>query len=108
MSKLDAYQAAWRENLARLASAPNVVIKLSALSSAAPANFFTATISDWIRQCIELFGPDRCMFASNFPIDRLFVTYSHLLYAFRRSVADLSPSEQEAVFATTAERAYRI
>jgi predicted TIM-barrel fold metal-dependent hydrolase len=108
VSKLDAYQAAWRENLTRLAAAPNVVIKLSALSSAAPANFFTATVSDWIRQCIDIFGPDRCMFASNFPIDRLFVTYSHLVYAFRRSVEDLAPGEQEAVFATTAERVYRI
>jgi len=108
VSKLDAYQAAWREALARLATAPNVVIKLSALASAAPANFFTATISDWIRQCIDLFGPDRCMFASNFPIDRLFVTYAHLVYAFRRSVEVFTPDEQEALFATTAERVYRI
>jgi predicted TIM-barrel fold metal-dependent hydrolase len=108
VSKLDAYQAAWREDLTRLATAPNVVIKLSALSSAAPANFFTATVSDWIRECIDIFGPERCMFASNFPIDRLFVTYAHLLYAFRRSVEDFTTAEQEAMFATTAERVYRI
>lgn len=108
VSKLDAYQAAWREELARLAAAPNVVVKLSALSSAALPNFFTASITPWIRQCIELFGPERCMFASNFPIDRLFVTYSHLLHAFRTAVADLSSAEQSQLFAGTAERVYRI
>jgi len=108
VSKLDAYQAAWLENLAQLATAPNVVVKLSGLSSGAPANFFTATIADWIRPCIDVFGPERCMFASNFPIDRLFVSYPHLVYAFRRAVEDLTVTEQEALFATTAERVYRI
>ena len=48
------------------------------------------------------------MFASNWPIDKLFVTYGELLGAFARIVEECTPSEQEALFATNAERVYRI
>lgn len=108
VSKLDSYFAAWSAGLAELATADNVVCKISALSSAALPNFFTASLRRWADRCLELFGPQRCMFASNWPIDKLFVTYPRLLSAFRQVAADLTPSEQEAMFATTAERVYRI
>ena len=108
VSRLDAYYDAWRSALSRLAPAANVVCKISALSSGAVPNFFTDSVRRWVLTCIELFGPERCMFASNWPIDKLLVTYARLLAVFRRIAEELSPGEQEAVFATTAERVYRI
>jgi predicted TIM-barrel fold metal-dependent hydrolase len=108
VSRLDAYFDQWRGALARLAVAPNVVIKISALSSGAVPNFFTDSIRRWVLTCIDLFGPDRCMFASNWPVDKLFVTYARLLATFRRIVEDLAPGEQQALFGSTAERVYRI
>jgi predicted TIM-barrel fold metal-dependent hydrolase len=108
VSRLDSYFAQWRAALARLASAPNVVIKISALSSGAVPMFFTDSIRHWVRECIELFGPQRCMFASNWPIDNLFTTYPRLLATFRTIVEDLTDDQQDAVFAGTAERVYRI
>jgi predicted TIM-barrel fold metal-dependent hydrolase len=70
--------------------------------------FFTDSIRRWVWVCIELFGPDRCMFASNWPIDNLFTTYPRLLATFRTITEDLTVDERDAVFAGTAERVYRI
>jgi predicted TIM-barrel fold metal-dependent hydrolase len=108
VSRLDAYFEQWRATLARLAAAPNVVCKVSALSSGAVPNFFTASIRRWVLTCIELFGPQRCMFASNWPVDKLFVTYARLLVSFRTIVEDFSPDDRRALFVATAERVYRI
>jgi predicted TIM-barrel fold metal-dependent hydrolase len=108
VSRLDAYFEQWRATLTRLATAPNVVCKISALSSGAVPNFFTDSIRRWVLTCIDVFGPDRCMFASNWPVDKLFVTYARLLAAFRQIVEDLTPGEQQALFGLTAERVYRI
>jgi predicted TIM-barrel fold metal-dependent hydrolase len=108
VSKLDAYYEQWRAALAPFRDKPNVVCKVSALSSAALPNFFADSIRRYVLTCIDTFGPDRCMFASNWPIDKLFVTYARLLAVFRGIVQDFTPAEQEAMFATTAERVYRI
>jgi predicted TIM-barrel fold metal-dependent hydrolase len=108
VSKLEEYQQRWRSGLRELAQSPNVVCKISALSSGALPNFFVDSIRDWVLYCIDAFGPGRSMFASNFPIDRMFVTYPRLLAAFRRVVEGFSPAEQTQMFASTAERVYRI
>jgi predicted TIM-barrel fold metal-dependent hydrolase len=108
VSKLDDYQQAWRAGLRKLAQAPNVVVKMSGFSSGAPANFYAVTLRQWIRECVDAFGPERSMFASNFHIERLFVTLPKLFRTYRRAVEDYSPAEQEAIFVGTAERVYRI
>jgi predicted TIM-barrel fold metal-dependent hydrolase len=108
VSRLDGYFARWRQAAERVAELDNFVCKISALSSGAPATFFVDGIRRWVLGCIECFGLERCMFASNWPIDKLFVTYEQLLAAFKEIVEDCSPSEQEALFATNAERVYRI
>jgi predicted TIM-barrel fold metal-dependent hydrolase len=108
VSKLDDYQFAWRKALRKLASAPNVVVKISGLSSGAPANFYAAIVRNWIRECVGVFGPDRCMFGSNFHIERLFVTMPKLFRTYRRAVDDLTPREQDQMFLKFAERVYRI
>jgi predicted TIM-barrel fold metal-dependent hydrolase len=62
----------------------------------------------WVRECVETFGPERSMFASNFHVERLFVTLPKLFRTYRRAVEDYSLAEQDAMFAGTAERVYRI
>jgi len=108
VSRLDEYQTAWRTGLRKLAEAPNIVVKISGLSSATPANFYAVTMRQWIRACVETFGPDRCMFASNFHAERLFVTMPKLFRTYRRAVDDFTSEEQDAMFRRTAERVYRI
>ncbi len=90
VSKLDDYQQAWRTALRKLAQAPNVVVKISGLSSGSPANFYAVTMRQWIRECVETFGPERSIFASNFHVERLFVTLPKLFRTYRRAVEDFT------------------
>jgi predicted TIM-barrel fold metal-dependent hydrolase len=55
-----------------------------------------------------VFGPGRCLFGSNFPIEKLWTSYGELLGAYRDAVASLTPKEQLAVLHDTAVRVYRI
>ena len=61
-----------------------------------------------IRWCIEQFGVDRCMFESNFPVDRASCDYVTLWNAFKRIASGASASDKDALFAGTARRAYDI
>ena len=61
----------------------------------------------WIRTAIETFGADRCMFASNFPVDWLYSSYDALLEAFHESTIDFSAGDRDGLFASNAERIYR-
>ena len=58
--------------------------------------------------CIEQFGPDRCMFESNFPVDKVFCSYNVLYNAFKRLSQGYSPLERAAMFHDTAARVYSI
>jgi len=102
------YFAAWSDKLTVFATRPNVVVKISALASGADPDWTVASIRPWVRHCIEVFGPDRAMFGTNWPIDRLFGTYERLLDAYRECVADLSAAEQRALFVGTATRVYEL
>ena len=103
----DDYFNAWSAGLRRLAAAPNIVCKVSALGGADP-NWTVPSIRRWVLGCLEAFGADRCMFASNWPVDRLFSTYDRLVTAYAEIVAELSPDEQQAFFRGTAERVYQV
>jgi predicted TIM-barrel fold metal-dependent hydrolase len=108
-SRSDDYFTAWSSGLRRLAGgAPNVVCKISALASGADPNWTIGSIRPWVMGCIEAFGPDRCMFASNWPVDKLFGSYRDLMNAYREIVDDLSPAEVAQLFTATTERVYRI
>ena len=61
-----------------------------------------------IRWCIEQFGADRCMFESNFPVDRMSCSYAVLWNGFKRMTADRSDAERAALFHDTATRVYRL
>ena len=110
----------WRRGIAAVAECPNVVCKLGGIGMPRTGfDWHTRTtpigseeladdMAPLINYCIEQFGPDRCMFESNFPVDK--VSYSHhVLYnAFKRLSAGYSASERAAMFHDTAARVYHI
>jgi predicted TIM-barrel fold metal-dependent hydrolase len=67
-----------------------------------------AQIAPLMSYCIEQFGPDRCMFESNFPVDKVSFSYPVLFNAFKRFSKGYSALERAALFHDTATRAYRI
>ena len=69
---------------------------------------FLAAQRRWYEHTIECFGPERCMFESNFPVDRFSLSYGVLWNAFKRLASQYSEPEQAAMFAATARRVYRL
>ena len=63
---------------------------------------------DEVRFCIDAFGPDRCLFESNFPVDKRGCSYVVLWNAFKRIAEPYSPDEQRDLFHDSAARAYRL
>ncbi len=101
------YFAFWGRELERLAKAPNVIVKVSALDMCDPT-WTVESWMPWVRACIDAFGTDRVVFASNWPFGRLHASYPDVLDAFAMIIAEYSPAEQSAMFATNAERWFRI
>ena len=67
-----------------------------------------AALSPLMQYCIEQFGPDRCMFESNFPVDKVSYSYNVVYNAFKRLSQGYSAAERAAMFHDTAVRVYRI
>lgn len=99
--------AAWREGMRRLADCPNIVSKLSALGTFLHRND-PDHIAFVVRETVSLFGADRCMFGSNFPIEKLWTTYSDLVAAYRAALGGFSLEAQRQVLHDTAARVYRL
>lgn len=98
--------AAWRAALARLAEWPNVALKISGLGLAGQP--WRAEDNAWIvHEAIAVFGAERAMFASNFPVDRLCGSYDTIIGGFKHLVADLPITAQRQLFHDTAQRLYR-
>lgn len=95
----------WKHAMATLADCPNVMVKISGLGQPGAA-WTVAGNGDIIRTTIDLFGVDRCMFASNFPVDSLCATFATIYRGFREIVRDFSPAEQRALFHDNAIRIY--
>ena len=110
----------WRDNIAKLAALPNVHVKLGGLAMAfvnfpsflqSPAASSSQLAAEWrpyIETCIELFGTQRCMFESNFPVDMGSCTYPVLWNAFKLLAKQYSTDEKTALFSGTAQRVYRL
>jgi predicted TIM-barrel fold metal-dependent hydrolase len=97
----------WRAGMVRLGACPNVVCKLSGLGTFLHRND-PAHIAEIVRETVSIFGAERCLFGSNFPIEKLWTSYADLVSAHRRALEGLSPGEQRAVLHDTAMRVYRI
>jgi predicted TIM-barrel fold metal-dependent hydrolase len=99
--------AQWREGMRALAGAPNVYTKLSGLGTFARE----CSVDLWrpvVRETLALFGPGRCMFGSNFPVESLWTGYAQLVGVMDRCLADLDEAGQRAVWHDTACAVYRI
>lgn len=96
----------WQKGMRNFAKKTNTSVKISGLGMV-DWNWTTNSIRPIVREIIEIFGTNRCMFASNFPVDRLYSGFDHLYSAFEEIVADFSASEQDAMFRRNAERIYR-
>lgn len=99
--------ADWRAGLRTLAAEPNVVVKLSGFGMT-DRHWTTASLRPIVEACLDAFGPERAMFASNFPVDRLMASYGRLWAAYDALAAGFSETERRALFRATAERVYRI
>ncbi len=97
----------WRSALSTYATLPNVVIKISGLGMAR-GGWDEGMSRRLASETIETFGPDRCLFASNFPVDKLMATYDQAWDLYREVIAGYSDDEQTRMLRTNAERVYRI
>lgn len=116
----DAVFDTWRENLKQVASCPNASVKIGGLGmlyagwdfhlrDMPPSSEDLATAwRPYVETCIDLFGPERCMFESNFPVDKQTCGYGVLWNAFKRITERFSPSEKLALYSGTAARVYRL
>lgn len=110
----------WSTAMKRLARCPNVRVKLGGFGIAtfgfdfsasryAPDSEVLAKLwTPYIEPCIDTFGADRCMFESNFPVDRGIARYVVLWNAFKRIAATGTPSERSALFYSTAAQTYQL
>ena len=108
----------WRSGIDAVAECPNVVVKVGGLGNPIsgfdwhqrpfpPGSGEIATAAaPYYRYCIEKFGADRCMFESNFPVDKQSCSYVVCWNAFKRLASDFSPSEQADLFHNTAAKTY--
>lgn len=97
----------WRDGMKRLADCPNVVTKLSAFGTFIHRND-PAFIEEMIVTTEAMFGANRCMFGSNFPIEKLWTSYTQLFHAFQDGAKSLNKKKQSAIFNDTATRIYRL
>jgi predicted TIM-barrel fold metal-dependent hydrolase len=98
----------WRTGLRRFADeVPRGVLKVSGIGFIDP-DWELAHVAPLVHEAIEIFGPERCMLGSNFPVDRPYSTYAELWEAYEAISSDLSSSERSALFRDTARRVYRI
>jgi L-fuconolactonase len=98
----------WFRDLAALALHPNVFAKLSGLTTEADwQDWQPADVLPYLRHAIDVFGPERCMYGSDWPVATLATTYARWVDVVREAVADLPLREQTAVLIGTAERVYQ-
>jgi len=97
----------WRKGLEALGEADNISAKISALGML-DKNWTVESIAPFVLDTIDILGVDRCMFASNFPVDSLFSDYKTLWLAYDEITSEFSVSERSKLFFDNAEKYYRI
>ncbi len=99
--------AAWRAGLGRVAECPNVCLKISGLGQRGRP-WTLADNGPIIRDAVAIFGVARCLFASNYPVDRLVDPFDRIYTGFRAAVAGQTVADQRALFHDNALRLYRL
>ncbi len=112
------HYAAWRRGIEQVARYPNVVCKLGGIlnrttdfdylhaDQPASSELLAAVWRRWFEPCMEAFGAERCMFESNYPVEKLGVSYRSLWNAFKRLCRGASQDERAALLSGTAARVY--
>lgn len=110
----------WRKGVEEVSKCPNIIMKLGGVGQLRYGYYWhdreTAIGSEELAQelgplmehCIQQFGPDRCMFESNFPVDKISYSYNVIYNAFKRLSKGYSPTERAAMFHDTAAGVYNI
>jgi predicted TIM-barrel fold metal-dependent hydrolase len=108
----------WRKGIAAVAAYPNVYMKLGGIgmprtgfdwharNTPIGSEELAASMAPFMNYCIEKFGPNRCMFESNFPVDKVSYSYNVMYNAFKRLSKGFSVAERAAMFQDTAVRVY--
>ena len=111
---------AWRKGIEEMAKCPNIVLKLGGvgqtrfaygwdqLEKPIGSEELAGELAPLMEHCIQQFGPDRCMFESNYPVDKISYSYNVLWNAFKRLSKGYSTTERAAMFHDTAARVYSI
>ena len=119
-SRQDEVRAAWTRDVKALARYPNLHVKLGGLGMPLcgfgfetrqqpyPSEGLEQAWRPWFQTCIAAFGVGRCMFESNFPVDRVSSSYRNIWNAFKRIAAGASADEKAALFSGVAGRFYGI
>lgn len=103
----DAGRAAWRKGMRGLAALPHVSVKVSGVGFV--HRLWTVDlVRDYVLETIAIFGPDRAMFASDFPTDKLFGGFDKTLDAYAEIIAGFSEDERRAMWGRNANRIYRL
>jgi predicted TIM-barrel fold metal-dependent hydrolase len=100
-------QKLWREGMCQLAEHPNVKTKLSAFGTfrhRVDHNY----IADVVAETVDIFGADRCIWGSNFPIEKLWASYREVLDAMMKALAPLSADDRTLILATNAAQVYKL
>lgn len=112
--------AEWRQGMQRLSELPNIRVKLGGLAmQVSGLRFYEAALPPsseelaqawrpFVETCVALFGPARCLFESNFPVDKGMAGYGCVWNAFKRLAAGYTEAEKAALFAGTACDVYRL
>lgn len=97
----------WRKGMAALAAIPHVAVKISGMGFIR-RDWNEANVRPLVLETIDLFGVDRCMFASDTPTDKLFAPIDRYMEAYHTITADFSEADRRALFAGNANRIYRL
>ena len=103
----DVGRAKWKDGMGLLAAQPNVVSKLSGFGTFIHKND-PDHIEGLVKQTVKLFGAERCLFGSNFPIEKIWTSYADLISAYQHASKGFSKKDQAAIFHDTAARVYRL
>lgn len=101
------YIESWEQNMKKLAKCENVVAKISGLGMFDP-NWTIDSTRIFVEKTIQIFGIERCMFASNFPVDKIFNSFDTYWNSFKEITKNYSENDKKLLFSSNAEKYYRI
>tara|TARA_B110000003_G_scaffold112198_1_gene114847 strand:+ start:125 stop:1033 length:909 start_codon:yes stop_codon:yes gene_type:complete len=101
------YIESWEQNMTKLAKCENVVAKISGLGMFDP-NWTIDSTRIFVEKTIQIFGIERCMFASNFPVDKIFNSFDTYWNSFKEITKNYSENDKQLLFSSNAEKYYRI